>query len=67
MKDKIQFKLIQLERNLKLAEKELNDENSSIGAIRKAQVEIIEIKSNINLLNQLLYENEETSGTDSEG
>jgi hypothetical protein len=57
MKDKVELKKIELDRHLRLAQQELNDENLSNGQLGELHLEIEKLKFAIHTLNSLSYDN----------
>ena len=57
MNDKVDLKKIELDRHLRLAQEELNNENLSNGQLGKLHLEIEKIKFAIHTLNSLSYDN----------
>jgi len=57
MKDKVQLKLIELQRQLKQAKEELMDENATFGTIRKCHLEIEKLKFTIKTIKFLQNDN----------
>jgi len=57
MRDKIEFKLIELDRRIKQAEEELKNENLSMGQIAKVHLELKNLKFGVQLLKELSYDN----------
>ena len=56
MKEKVELKKIELDRHLRLAQQELNDENLSNGELGKLHLEIEKLKFAIHTLNSLSYD-----------
>lgn len=57
MRDKVEFKLIELDRRIKQAEEELQNENLSMGQIAKVHLELKNLKFGVQLLKELSYDN----------